>query len=290
MTASPESIGEIQTPILNTWFEWLHGPQSGELLGKLLSEAESTNQLRWVWDLQVKPRMLSGQGDFEIWPTGRIDGAIDTEAGPIAFEGGTICGAEQVDIQSGPLSRRRNAVEEAESAIRLAYDSMRPREALRTIGQVWAELDRAGELAAARSRILTGKLGRLRLAEAPAWFTARKQALATERDDDGSASVDMLALESSELLVRACVAAIDGPAKPEAEVEVGPLGRVVIDWCVPKGRLQWMVEACHSPWPLIKVYELARGESNGINAPVQTRVLHNAFDAVESFVQFLSRR
>ncbi len=290
MTPSQENVSTARDTLVEVWPEFLSKAQPSELLyEKLHFESDPSGLWQSEWDLQVEKRMLSGPGDFEIWPSGRIDGAIETEAGPIAFEGGTICSTEQVDIQSGPLSRWPNAVEEAESAIRFAYDRMKPREALRTIGQIWTELDRAGELAAARSRILAGKLGRLRLAEVPEWFTARKQALAAQLDDDGAASVDMLALQSAELLVRACLAA-DGPARPAAEVEAGPLGRVVIDWCMPKGRLQWMVEACHSPWPLIKVYELTQEESNDINAPVQTRVLHNAFDAVESFVQSLSRR
>jgi hypothetical protein len=294
MSINQEGVGETTPGFLDTWSELLSDPECSESLGKLLSDPNLTRRWQRVWelgpDLQVKKRMLSGSGVYEIWPTGRIDGAIDTEAGPIPFEGGTICDPERVDIQSGPLNRWRTAVEEAESAIRFAYDRMRPREALRTIGQIWTQLDRTGELAAARSRILAGRLGRLPLAEAPSWFTARKEALAEQRDDDGSASVDMLALESSDLLVRACMAAIDGPAKPEAEVEAGPFGRVIIDWYIPQGRFQWMVEACHSPWPLTKAYELTQEEGDSFGSPAQTRVLHNAFDAVESFVQFFGRR
>ena len=36
------------------------------------------------------------------------------------------------------------------------------------------------------------------------------------------------------------------------------LGRVVVDWDVNWGRLQWLVEATDLPWPAVKVHALRR--------------------------------
>jgi len=88
-------------------------------------------------------------------------------------------------------------------------------------------------------------------------------------------------------LVRAVLASVDDNNELEAELETGPLGRVTIDWHIPASRFQWMIEAVDQPWPSVIVYQLAhRVDADRPTAP-ETRVFHNAYDAIESFAEFL---
>lgn len=112
-----------------------------------LDEGKSGTDATRAATKAAQSKMLSGLGDFEYWPqTGRIDGAIDTEVGPIAFEGGKICGSEQVDIQSGPVSRWRVALTQVDHAIEFASDCQEPSNAVDTLSNIWAGLDNTTRL------------------------------------------------------------------------------------------------------------------------------------------------
>jgi hypothetical protein len=163
---------------------------------------------------------------------------------------------------------------------------LEPREATRVISTIWEQLDRTGELAAARSRLLIGKLERPTLAPLPKWFQDQRAKLFEADEDELPASP--LAISSAELLVRAAVAAPSEGAALEAEIDRGPRGRVTIDWNVPRGRLQWMVEAIEIPWPSVKVYQVSQRPSSTQPSAFESRILYNAFDVIDSFVGFLS--
>ena len=217
----------------------------------------------------------------------RFRAAVQTDEGPKTLEGDVVRPHGTADVQSGPLRRWEPAVEEADQAIRFAYDNQEPHEALKTISRIWEHLDRASELAAARSRLLMGKVPEPPLAETPEWFEGQEPSL--HREEEGEIPPNPLAIETARLLVRAALASVDETDDLEAEVDTGPLGRVAIDWQIPGLRLHWMVEATDLPWPSVKVYHVFRATEGGNIGPARTQIFHNAFDAVEAFVGVLRR-
>ncbi len=66
---------------------------------------------------------------------------------------------------------------EVATAIRQAYDLGQPLPSLRKIAALWEALDKAAELAEARTRLLLGALEGPPLAEAPAWLETEFTAL-----------------------------------------------------------------------------------------------------------------
>ncbi|HUT11267.1 MAG TPA: hypothetical protein VMY42_12270 [Thermoguttaceae bacterium] len=232
-------------------------------------------------------RMLNIEGVGEFWTgSGYFKAAVQTEEGRKILEGEVARERSRTeDIQSGPMVRWQHALDKADEAIRFAYDNLLPAEALKTISTIWEHLDRTSELAAARSRLLMGKVDKPGLAELPKWFEEQEPTLRNAKE--GELAANPFAIESARLLVRAAYAAAGKTDKPEAELEVGPLGRVMIDWYFVGSRFQWMVEAIDLPWPSVKVYQLLRRSDVHAPKPVQTRILHNAYDAVESFTEFV---
>ena len=224
-------------------------------------------------------RMVSiqeGVGEFNN--TGSFEAAVHTNEGPKM-----LTGRVGRDLQSGPIERSKSAANDLEQAIRRAYDNLAPAEALAVISGIRDELDRLSELAAARAHLAMGKLDAPELAELPKWFEQSMSHVADTEEPDAAPS--RTAVDSAELLVRAVQARTGDRVEYEGIVGVGPLGRLIIDWLVPTGRLQWMVEAVDLPWPTVKVYRLARGCDSGSGTRVaNTRILHNAFDALNDFV------
>jgi hypothetical protein len=215
----------------------------------------------------------------------RFEAAVETDEGPKNLEGTVLPPRQSVDIQSGPRSEWQVDFREADRAVRDAYDNLSPRDAVRIISTIWEQLDRTSELAAARSRLLVGKLEKPRLVPLPRWFEDQRAKLLAADEDEVAASP--YAISSAELLVRAAVAALSEDAALEAEIETGPRGRVIIDWHVPKGRLQWMVEAVDIPWPSVKVYQVSQRPSSAQPNAFESRILYNAFDVIDSLVQYL---
>jgi hypothetical protein len=187
-----------------------------------------------------------------------------------------------VDIPANNLAKEQ-VLHEITQQILGAYERMPPDVALRTIAAVWEHLDRVAELAAARSRLLLGKLPKPKLASLPDWF--EKQRPQFVEHEEGELAATPAAIAVAELLVRA-VAAEHGELT--AEVGTGLMGRVLLDWHVASGRLQWMVEALDIPWPAVKVYQLSRRSGSEPKPAAETRIFYNAFDALESLQQFLS--
>jgi len=237
-------------------------------------------------------RMVSiREGVMELdWGSDRFQAAVDTDEGPKTLEGSVLGRSDAVDIQSGAkvsavLSEWQLGMAEVANAIRRAYENLQPAEALRIISEVWGRLDQTTELAAARSRILMAKVARPDLARAPEWFEQQKANLTKQQEGDLPANP--LAVASAELLVRATVAVVNDASKFRADVDVGALGRVILDWVIPESRLQWMVEGIEFPWPSVKVYELKQRANGPVSEPPKTQTLHSAFDAIDSFARFI---
>jgi hypothetical protein len=211
----------------------------------------------------------------------RFEAAVQTSEGPKKLEGTVRGHCACLDLQLGRVDEWRVELQRADQAIRRAYEDPDPRKGLKFIAAVWEELHKTSELAAARSRILLGKLKLPQLAPTPNWFEDQKDTLSEV--DHGELAANPLAVASTELLIRAVVAAIGDAEELRAEVDIGPAGRVLVDWLVPGIRLQWLVEATDTPWPSAKVYQLSYPIKGTLQEPPNTRVLYNAFDVVDSF-------
>ena len=154
-------------------------------------------------------RMLDVTGVMEVQRWGdeeRFEAAVHTEEGPKSLKGTVVTRCSCIDIQSGAIPRWQVAFREADQAIRNAYDKLAPREAIRVISTIWEQLDRTSELAAARSRLLVGKLAKPRLAPLPDWFEDQRDKLSEA--DEGEVAANPSAVAIAELLVRAAVAAV----------------------------------------------------------------------------------
>jgi hypothetical protein len=169
-----------------------------------------------------------------------------------------------------------NGTKIVEDAIRFVYASMEPREAILAISGIWECLDRASELAAARMRILLARLPQPRQSASPQWFT----------DTDLSDASSSDSLDVCRMLVCACAASL-GEFLPEAEAYVGPKGRIVLDWQLASGRLQWMVEASDIPWPAVKVYQVYQSVDGDRSSEPETRIFHAADQAIDSLISTL---
>lgn len=232
-----------------------------------------------------KPEMCDvHEGVAQIWAReGRIDGALQTSRGPLGFEGGRIVPKPSPDAQSGAQPDWRRFGEIATQGIRRAYDTMPLPEALQEIAAIWEELDRCAELAASRSRLLLGKLDPPALYETPTWFQSQKAEVLEGAEEDGEAGPRAEAFDSAELLVRAGLATLEQREEIEAELQAGPLGRVIIDWGAPYGRLRWMVDVAELSWPAVKVFQLRCSHPASFDVAPDTRILYNAFDVVQEF-------
>lgn len=222
------------------------------------------------------------EGVTEIdWNSRRIAAALETDGGPVVFEGGRLLGQYSDDVQSGPSPVWHVSLERANDAIRQAYDSLSPSEALSAIARIREELDRCSELAAARSRLLLGKLDPPGLCETPDWFVSQKAELVKSAEEDGDILPAPWVLDSAELLIRAVLVEVERPEACVAELGVGPLGRLIVDWRVGQGRLRWMVDATEVSWPAVRVFQLRRSGPGSLETLAETRIMYNAFDVVK---------
>lgn len=136
------TTGTIAT-IVSALFKQELGRDFAERLIAKFDEGKSLRDATWAANrVSQRPKMLSGGGVFEVWPqTGRIDGAIDTEVGPISFEGAKIRGSEHVDIQSGPVAQWEAALAQVNHAIEVASVSQEPSRAVATLSGIWSGLE-----------------------------------------------------------------------------------------------------------------------------------------------------
>jgi hypothetical protein len=204
----------------------------------------------------------------------------------INFATAKSLGKPREELQGITPTNWQNAIKDIDKSILGAYENPLPKEAIKIIATIWEQLERTEELAAARSRLLLGRLPKPILGTLPQWFEKQKTKILTADEDEIAA--DPCAVSSAELLVRAVVAACLQANDFEAEIETGPRGRVVIDWYVPDGRLQWMVEALDIPWPAVKVYEVSHIPKPNGSKSIGTHIFFNVFDAIDSFKKFLS--
>jgi len=211
---------------------WSHdGYSKGSLVVSESISSKSANK-----QCHSRMRNLNGVMEIHRWDDEEhFDAAVDTEEGPKNLKGTVVHPGSFVDVQSGAISKWQVTFQDANQAIREAYDKLIPKEAIKLISAIWEQLDRTSELAAARSRLLVGKLGKPKLAMLPKWFEDQRAKLLEA--DEGELAANPCAVTSAEFLVRASLAALQQNSDITAEIETGPMGRVIIDWCLPKGRL-----------------------------------------------------
>ncbi len=191
------------------------------------------------------------------------------------------------DIQSGRPTLGWH-IEQVNDGIRQAYDSLPPSEALNAIARIREKLDRCNDLAAARSRLLLEKLDPPDLCETPDWFVSQKtELLDSAADEEDDVPPAPWVLDSAELLIRAVLAKAERPEAYSAELGVGPLGRLIVDWRVAQGRLRWMVDATEASWPAVKVFQLRRFGPSSLDTLAETKIMYSAFDVVKETYEHL---
>ncbi len=162
-------------------------------------------------------------------------------------------------------------INDPETQIRMAYDSLTPIDALFSIGMIWNDAEKTCELAAARCRLLLRNLPKPQLAELPSWFDECRN----EWDQDDNESLSPASLSASKLIVRHIASAYP---TAKARVSVGLLGRVVLDWYDSESRYSWMIDPCDLPFPSVRIYEACEDKDGSL----QTRIIHDVFCAIDA--------
>lgn len=189
---------------------------------------------------------------------------------------------EQADFQAGLIEKSRFLCDRISTQIRKAYDHLVPHEALNAISRIWENLDRTSQLAEARSRLVLGKLEFPQTVESPQWLSDQLGELSVS--DSELAAANPLAVDAGQMLIRACLFGVTESVT--AEVRRAPMGNVFVDWDVAPNVLQWEVVPAALPWPGLKVNVVAMNTSKA-KPEIQSRIFHNAFDAIEYFQQQL---
>ena len=217
-------------------------------------------------------------GVLELWSEdNRIDGALHTDEGHITFEGGRLTnGCQPTTGSSAVPGACTDLTAQLRKAIMGAFDKLAPFDAIKQISHIWGELDQVAELAAARIAILAAKVPTPNLGEIPEWFKGQRDALL--KSGEGIRSD---ALKCAELLVRSLPKTSDNY---EAEVEVGPSGRVSLDWILPRTRMQWLVEGVDQRWPIVKVYCVTH-RKDGLQEATVARIFRDAYSVSEFYLK-----
>ena len=121
------------------------------------------------------------------------------------------------------------------------------------------------------------KLSAPDVAKRPRWLAEQLETL--RHDEPDLAASHPLAIESADLLVRACLAATQ--ASLTVTLEKAPLGHVIVDWKMESGSLQWEVQAARIPWPGVEVNALVFRDAME-EARAHTRVFHTAFEGPQT--------
>ena len=189
---------------------------------------------------------------------------------------------EPTDFNSGLIEKSRLWCDCISRQIRNAYDHLAPSEALNAISRIWENLDRTSNLAEARSRLVLGKLEIPPMVESPQWLLDQLADLSVS--DAELAAANPLAIDAAQRLVRSCLFGVSEPIT--ANVCRAPMGHVFVDWDVAPNVLQWEVVPAPLPWPGLKVNVVAMNTSKA-KPEIQSRIFHNAFDAIEQFHRHL---
>lgn len=139
-----------------------------------------------------------------------------------------------------------------------------------TLRDIWDRAENMCELAAARNRLLISKLPPLPTTDnVPQWFDDCCEAW----DHEDRQTLNPASLLAAEKIIK-CVASTIPELK--AEVSVGMLGRVVLDW-YSVDRRKWMIEPTDLPFPSTRIYEAREGSSKHI----KTRIIHDMYQAID---------
>lgn len=205
-------------------------------------------------------RFLEANARFEFDDDGSFEATVDVEGGVKYLSG---VGVQRASNEAEATCKALNY-----QVIR-AYDALRPEDALQTIGVVWNMAEKTCELAAARSRLLLGKLPKLPSAAVPLWF----ENAVLEWDADDNAMLNPASLNAARKIV-GCAAA-EFPSL-QAQLTVGMLGRVTLDWYIENVRCSWMIDPTDLPFPSTRIYEARRLPRD----KMQTRIIHDMHSAL----------
>ncbi len=215
-------------------------------------------------------RYLEVNGVCGIQGDGSFEATVDTDEGPKYLSGVSVNDA---------VNEATAFCQSLNNQISRAFDALPPEDALRSIGAVWRLAENTCELAAARSRLVLGKLPRPCLSQTPDWYRNRLE----ELDEEDGAAVSPASLAASETIVRAV--ACKFPSL-HAEVSVGLLGRVVLDWHALSSRYAWMIDATELPFPAVNIYEASSHAVCGI----ETRIIHDMHEALCAIGEMANRQ
>jgi len=162
------------------------------------------------------------------------------------------------------------------SHIRCAHKHLDAASAFDAISKIWERVDRVGDLAAARSRLLLGRI------EAPSLATGPVDGLDELSSADSSLAASVpSAIFATEKLIRAVRAAI--PQLPDVEICKAPMGHVFVNWKVAPNVIQWEILPSPLPWPGVTVRAVVSNASKA--AGIQSRIFHNGADVIDHLKQ-----
>jgi len=213
-------------------------------------------------------RFLEGDAVFEIDDDGTFEATVSARSGMRYFSG---IDPERVSSVAHATCRSMD------NQVKRAYDAMPPWKALQAIGVVWNMAEKTCELAAARSRLVLGKLPKLASAGVPKWF----EDAVLEWDSDEREMLNPSSLDATRKIL-SCIA-LEFPDLL-AQVTVGMLGRVTLDWYLDNARCSWMIDPTDMNFPSTRIYE-ARQLPHG---KMQTRIIHDMHSALLALREIIS--
>lgn len=212
-------------------------------------------------------RIVTGNNiTMQFFAEGDFEATLSTLEGPKY-----ISGVEQANGDAGAVEECRQLSQKIDRRIRQLSGHPQPSYALQVIRSIWQSAESTCELAAARSRLVLGKLAPVRKGQIPDWFE-RQVSQWEEEDRQG---VNPAALRAAQNVVSAVHTALPDL---EGQVSVGMLGRVVVDWIGLTRRTRWMIEATDLSWPAVRIYEAKEDRQVGF----ATSVKHDMLEALES--------
>lgn len=162
--------------------------------------------------------------------------------------------------------------------IRCAYDHLNPSFALTVISSIWERVDRLSDLAAARSRLLHGRVN------APELSSDIDDLGFLATTDENGCAANISAIDATSKMLRASRSALHGQL-PAVEISKAPMGHVFVNWNAWPLVIQWEVLPSPFSWPGVTVRVVSTNPANA--GTIQSRIFHNGADVVEHLRQQL---
>lgn len=157
--------------------------------------------------------------------------------------------------------------DEIGNAIKIAFDSLSPSEALREIGKFWEHSENNCRLAEARSRIL------LRRVTIP---KTKDNPLPPIDADSLVANVDRSSLNT----VNRIFSSIDNDSAPKPDLEISDNGNITLSWKCATRKIFVEVEPTNLPWPGLKARYMLLSDERPM-----LRIFYNAMELLNQLHQ-----